>query len=80
MDHDKKDSNIAGLKAELKQFEIEMEKLEHSLVHNNNSLVLEEKVAVKKELDDRLEKLRHEARGKELRRQLERDAKKMAER
>jgi hypothetical protein len=79
MDRDKKDSNIAGLKAELKQFEIEMEKLEHSLVHNNNSLVLEEKEVVKKELDDRLEELRREVRGKELRRQFERDAIKRAE-
>ncbi|MFX0012865.1 MAG: hypothetical protein ACFE9R_21325 [Candidatus Hermodarchaeota archaeon] len=79
MDRDKKDSNLAGLKAELKQFEIEMEKLEHSLVHNNNSLVLEEKVAGNKELDDRLDKLRREVRGKELKRQFERDAVKRAE-
>ena len=79
MDRDKKDSNIAGLKAELKQFEIEMEKLERSLVNNNNSLVLEGKVAVKKELDDRLEELRREVRGKELRRQFEKDAMKRAE-
>ena len=79
MDRDKKDSNIAGLKAELKQFEIEMEKLERSLVNNNNSLILEEKVAVKKELDDRLEKLRREVRGKELKRQFEKDALKRAE-
>jgi hypothetical protein len=79
MDRDKKDSNIAGLKAELKQFEIEMERLERSLVPNDNSLVLEEKVAVKKELNDRLEELRREVRGKELRRQFERDAMKRAE-
>ena len=79
MDRDKKDSNIAGLKAELKQFEIEMERLERSLVPNDNSLVLEEKIAVKKELNNRLEELRREVRGKELRRQFERDAMKRAE-
>ena len=79
MDRDKKDSNIAGLKAELKQFEIEMERLERSLVPNDNSLVLEEKLAVKKELNNRLEELRREVRGKELRRQFERDAMKRAE-
>jgi len=79
MDRDKKDSNIAGLKAELKQFEIEMERLERSLALNDNSLVLEEKVAVKKELNYKLEELRREVRGKELRRQFEKDAMKRAE-
>ena len=38
MDREKKESNIAGLKADLKQFEAEMEKLERSLVPDDTSL------------------------------------------
>jgi hypothetical protein len=74
MDQEKKDS-IDALKDELKKFEAEMQKLERSLTPESKTLLTDEKSAVKEELENRLKILRKEERGKELRKQLERDAK-----
>lgn len=75
MDRNKKDDSIDALKDELKKFEAELQKLERSLTPDSKTLLIDEKLAVKEELENRLEILRSEERGKDLRKQFERDAK-----
>jgi hypothetical protein len=67
--------DVDDLKDELKRLEAEMQKLERSLSTTSEPVPIKEKLAVKEELESRFEILRREERGKELRKQLERDSK-----